>query len=311
MQTITALLPLLIYWLYCKRYFNDIIKWKPVKDKKLYKEVFGFSGWVAYGAVASVARTQGAALLINSFFNTVMNAALGLANTVNAYVMMFANSLTQPMQPQITKSFAAGNLTRTDELLVMSTKFSFALMLLVGTPFFVGGEWILHLWLGNVPSYATSFTILLIIDNLVQSFNSGLSPVIFADGRIALYQILINTLRIMAIIVAYFILKMGYEPQYLFYCYIVFSVIIVFATQFCMHRTLHYDMRRVYKESYKPSLIVLVLLLPVLCMPTIIHPCINIVLSVFYLLILEYFIGLNKKERASISLFIVKRFTKS
>lgn len=301
--TITTLMPVLIYWLYCRKVFPDIVKWKPVHDRKMYNEVFSFSGWVAYGAFASVARQQGSALLINAFFNTVMNAALGLANTVNSYVTMFAQSLTQPMQPQISKSYASGNYERTDELLIMSTKFSFMLMLLVGTPFFVSGEWILQLWLGYVPPYASLFTTLLIIDNLALSFNYGLSPVIFANGRIALYQILINTLRLLAIVAAYFVLKAGFEPQSLFYCYIAFSVLVIFATQYCMKKTLNYNMRRVYRESYIPNIIILLLLIPALLIPDSIHPLVRIIIVVIYLLALDYFVGLSKHEKSSLLSF--------
>ena len=304
LNTTTAIIPLFVYWFYCKSKFPDIVKWKPVRDKKIYKEVFGFSGWVAYGAVATVARQQGAALIINTFFNTVMNAALGIANTVNSYVSMFAQSLTQPMQPQITKSFAAGNRARTDELLVMSTKYSFMLMLLVGSPFFIGGDWILQLWLGEVPPYAPTFVTLLIIDNLVVSFNSGLSPVIFADGRIALYQILINTLRLLSIVAAYIVLKMGMQPASLFYCYIAFSVIIVVATQYCMHKTLHYNMSKVYRESYLPSILSLILFLPILAIPIIAHPVVNILLSMLYLIVIDYLVVLNAKEKGYIVHFL-------
>lgn len=309
LNTITAVIPLFVYWSYCKRQFPDIVKWKPVRDKNIYKDIFGFTGWVAYGAVTTVARQQGAALIINTFFNTIMNAALGIANTVNTYVSMFAQSLTQPMQPQITKSFAAGNHARTDELLVMSTKYSFMLMLLVGTPFFIGGDWILQLWLGEVPPYAPSFVTLMIIDNLVVSFNSGLSPVIFADGRIALYQILINTLRLLSLVAAFIVLKMGMSPTSLFYCYIVFSVIIVLATQYCMHKTLNYDMSKVYKESYMPSIVSLVMFLPFLFLPEILHPSVNIILTLIYLLFLDYFIVLNKKERNYITKFFKRNNT--
>jgi O-antigen/teichoic acid export membrane protein len=304
LNAMTTMIPLFVYFVYCKKKFPDIVKWKPVRDKKIYKEVFGFSGWVAYGAIATVGRQQGAALIINLFFNTIMNTALGIANTINTYVTMFAHSLTQPMQPQITKSYAAGNHTRTDELLIMSTKFSFMLMLLVGAPFFVGGEWLLHLWLGEVPPFASTFATLLIIDNLVMCFNSGLSPVIFADGRIALYQILINTLRLLSIVAAYIVLKIGMPPTALFYCYIAFSVIVVLATQFCMHKTLKYDMRNVYKESYLPSILTIMLFLPILLLPEIYHPLVNIIMTISYLLLLDYFIVLNKKERGYIVNFI-------
>lgn len=310
-QAFTAVLPVAVFWLYCRKIFPDIVQWQFVREKKLYKEMFGFSGWVAYGGVAFFARNQGSALLINVFFNTAMNAALGLADTVNRYVMLFSESLTKPIQSQITKSYAAGNYSRIDELLVMSTKFSFMLMLLVSTPFFVEGEWILHLWLGEVPPYAVTFTILLIIDNLVLSFNSGLSPVIFADGRIALYQLLINTLRLLAVVAAFFALKAGFGPQALFVCYISFSVLVVFATQFCMHKTLNYDMRRVYRDSYLPSVITIIFLIPSFFLPELYHPLIKLFIIELYLVILELFIGLSKRERVKLFGIVLNQIKRS
>jgi O-antigen/teichoic acid export membrane protein len=102
-----------LFYLYCKRKWSLIVVFRFIKDKKPYKEVFSFSGWVAYGAVATVVKAQGAAVVINLFFNTIMNTALGLANTVNSYILQFAQNVTQPIAPQITKSYAAGDRDRT------------------------------------------------------------------------------------------------------------------------------------------------------------------------------------------------------
>ena len=306
-QSLTIALPTILYYIYCKIEFPKIVKFKIVKDSKSYKDIFKFSGWVAYGAVASVVRNQAAALLVNHFFSTIVNAALGIANSLNTYVMMFANNLTQPMQPQITKSYAAGNYERTDELLIMSTKFSFLLMLFIGAPFFVGAEWIMGLWLGDVPAYAVSFTILLIIDNLITSFNSGLSLVLFADGRIAIYQIIVNTLRLIAVVVAFFVLKSGATPNSLFYTYIIFSLLIVIATQWCLHYTLKYDNKKLIRKSYIPSLTVLIVFIPILFLPESIHVLVRIAISMLYLSLVEIFIGLNIKERQYIFQFIFSK----
>ena len=170
-------------------------------------------------------------------------------------------------------------------------------MLLVSVPLVIETEWILNLWLGEVPPYAVSFTILLIIDNLVTSFNSGLSLVIFADGRIAMYQLVINSLRLLSLVAAYFALKFFVIPQVLFYVYIVFSVLIVFSTQWCLHKTLNYDITRLIKKSYIPSLKVLVLVLPLIFLNISIHPLLRIVVILTILLIIEYFVGLSKIER--------------
>lgn len=306
LQASTMALPALIYVLYCKRAFPDIVRIRMVKDKESYKVVFKFSGWVSIGAFASVIRNQAAAVLVNTFFDTIMNTALGIANSLNHYVTLFSNNLTQPIQPQITKNYAAGNHERTDKLLVMSTKFSFLLMLLIGSPFFVSADWIIQLWLGQVPPYTVSFTILLIIDNIVMSFNSGLSLLLFADGRIALYQITINILRLLAVFVGYFVLKAGMEPQFLFLTYIFFSLLIVISTQFCLKRTLNYNNKTLIKNSYIPSLIVLILFIPILQIPSTAHPIVRIIIAVSYLLLLEFFIGLSKNEKQ----FVYKKISK-
>lgn len=307
MAVMTAF-PTIVYWLYCNVYFRELVKWSFVKDARAYKEVLGFSSWIAYGAVATVAKNQGAALLVNTFFNTIMNTALGIANSLNAYVVLFANNLTQPMQPQITKCYVEGNINRTNDLLIMSTKFSFMLMLLIGCPFFVGGQWLLELWLGEVPAYAVAFTILLIVDNIIQSFNSGISTILFASGKIALYQVLINTLRLLSIIVAYVVLKSGAEPHALFYTYIVFSVIGVIASQWCLKRSLNYDMNVLVRRSYIPSLCILFLFVPITLIPIdSINVIARIIISLIYLLALDFFIGLSSREKQFICAKLKKR----
>ena len=307
MAVMTAF-PTFVYWLYCNIHYRELVKWKFVKDKNAYKEVLGFSGWISYGAIATVAKNQGAALLVNTFFDTIMNTALGIANSLNAYVVLFANNLTQPMQPQITKCYVEGNIKRTNDLLIMSTKYSFMLMLLIGCPFFVGGELLLRLWLGEVPAYALSFTILLIVDNIIQSFNSGISTILFASGKIALYQVLINTLRLLSIVIAYILLKNGAEPQALFYTYMAFSVIGVIASQWCLKKALNYDVNVLIIRSYIPSLSILLLFIPVTLIPVgSINVILRIIISILYLLVLDFFIGLSSKEKQFIYAKLKKR----
>ena len=151
--------PTVLFFFYCNKHYHDMVHLRFVREKRMYKNVFNFSAWVGVGAVASVAKGQGAALIVNAFFNTVMNTAMGVAASINTYVDMFARSVTQPMSPQITKSYASGNTKRTDELLIMSTKYSFLLTFLVGSLLLVTPEWLLSLWLGTVPPYASIFLV--------------------------------------------------------------------------------------------------------------------------------------------------------
>lgn len=299
MAVLTAI-PTIVYMVYCTRHYGDMVRLKLVRDKNKYKQVFKFSAWVSLGAVASVGRNQGAALVVNAFFNTVMNTALGVASSINSYVSLFAQNVKQPMAPQITKSYANGDKKRTDELLIMSTKYTFLLTLLVGSVFLVAPEWLLGLWLGEVPPFASVFLVLFIVDNLVQSMNSGVGVLILATGRIGLYQVLISLLNILSVVFGYIVLRQG-EPAYvLLVVYIIVSIVTFFAIQFVLHSQLHYDNSLLWKRSYIPSIIVAVLFVPVFFLPDDILPIVKVLLSFTYLCALELFVGLTSRERTKL-----------
>lgn len=303
MALLTAV-PTVVYILYCNNKYHDLVKLHLVSDKHLYKQVFKFSSWVSVGAIASVGKTQGAALVVNTFFNTAMNAAMGVASSVNSYVTLFAYTVTQPMAPQITKNYASGNLARCDELLIMSTKYSFMLVFLLGSLFLVAPEWLLGLWLGDVPQYASVFLILFVIDNLVQAVNSGVSNYIFASGRIGMFQIAVSTLNLSSVVVGYLVLKRGEPAYYLMIAYIVVSVIKFFIIQIVLHITLNYNNWNLWKYSYLPSIMTFVFFLPVFFIPSYVHPALRLGTSFLYLCVLDYYVCLSKDERKRLVSFV-------
>ena len=311
MGTLTAI-PTIVYILYCTKHYPDIVHLRFVRDRQMYKKVFGFSAWVTVGAIAQIGRNQGASLIVNSFFNTVMNTARGVGSSINTYVSHFAQNIRQPMAPQITKSYANGNTKRTDELLIMSTKYTFLLTLLCGSIFLAAPDWILTVWLGKVPPFASIFLVLFIVDNLAQSLNAGVGILIFASGKIGLYQILNSILNILAVVLGYFVLSLGYPAYYLLVAYILVSIINFFTIQFVLSKVIKYDNSILWKYSFLPSIIVVLLFVPILFVPVLIHPLLHIILVFSYLLSIEYFIGLSKSERVKIKSiaieFVKKKF---
>lgn len=294
---IFTVFPVLLYIVYCSGHFYKIIKFKIVKEKKMYKEMFIFSLWVSIGAIAMIGKNQGAAMIVNAFFNTVMNTAMGVANSISSYIVMFSHNVTQPMSPQITKSYAANDTKRTDELLLMSTKYAFFLMLLASSPFLLQPEWILNIWLGQVPPYATTFLVLMIVDNLVLSLNVGISNVIFASGKIRLYQIITSALNILSVVLGFIPLYAGLPAYSLYIVYIFMSILRVIAIQIILKVTLKYENSIILRNSYLPSLLVVVSFLPMLLIKDIMHPVLLIILAMVYLTSMIFFIGLKRNER--------------
>ena len=296
-QAVFTAYPTIVFWLYCKKHYRNFCHWQFCKDKSLYKEMAGFSGWVSYGAIATIGKTQGAQLLVNAFFNTAMNAALGIANTINALITTFSSNVTQPMAPQMTKSYAAGDMQRCNNLLVMSTKFSFLVILVISSPFFSEIDWILNLWLGEAPPYVALFTKLMIIDALVGTFNAGISNIVFANGKIAFYQLTVNTSKLLAIYLAYLVLKAGASPISIFSIYILLSVVNVVFIQIALHRVGGFSFWILAKKSYIPSIIVAALYTMILYIEMPLHPISHMIVVLLYLLMLIWFVGFSKNER--------------
>lgn len=301
--------PTIAFILYCYKHYPKIVKVIFVKEKEKYKEVFSFSAWTAFGAIATIARQQGAALIINAFFSTIMNTALGIANTVSQLITQFSQNISKPIAPQITKSYAVRNIERCSTLMVMTSKYGFLLMLCVSAAFLVEPEWILSVWLGEVPEYTITFLMLIIVDSLIMSMNMGIAEVINANGNIKLFQISINSFRLLSIVVAFFVLRAGYEPYSLFIVYIVFNIIIFFVRQYILKKTVGFNNKILIKESYVPCLLVFVLFTPWVFIEFPCLPIITLVIMYIYLSVSIFFIGLKKNERQKV-LSLIKKLSK-
>lgn len=100
-----------------------------VFDKPVLKEMTGFAGWNFLGNGAYMLNTQGVNILMNLYFGVAVNAARGIATQVDAALKQFVNNFTTAVNPQITKSYAQGDLDYMHKLVCRSAKFSAFLML--------------------------------------------------------------------------------------------------------------------------------------------------------------------------------------
>lgn len=219
----------LIYWIYCKRKFEEC-KYSFCLDKMLLKKMFSFIGWAFWGNAAVVVKDQGMTLLINVFFGTLVNAAQGVANQVNAIVSRFVANFMTAVEPQITKQYAAGEYESMNKLIIRSTKFSAFLMLILIVPIIVNINDLLGLWLVEVPLHTNSFVSLILFYSFVDCFTTGLVTGILANGKIKMYEIALTIIYVANIACAYVMLKFGMSPEAL-YGSLIFFKMIVFVVQ--------------------------------------------------------------------------------
>ena len=182
---------LIAYQIYCKRNFEET-KFYFVKEWNLFKELISFSGWNMLSEMAWSFTGPGVSLILNAFYGPIVNAAKGVADQVNGAVARFAMNFQTAVNPQLIKQYAAGDIEGMTVLLFRGTRFSFFLLFVLSLPLILEMDYVLHLWLANVPEYATEFCQLTLINSIFVFSNNLLPKIAWAYGKIRNYQIIIS-----------------------------------------------------------------------------------------------------------------------
>ncbi len=184
-----ALLLNTFYGLYCHSNFEEARYSPRGFDKGLMKELTVFSGWNLMNNGAYVFATQGVNMLINVFFGVVFNASRSIAMQVNHAVQAFVNNFSIAFSPQITKSYAAGDMSYAVHLANRGTKFTWLMMYIFLVPVFMEAEMLLKLWLGEIPDMAPLFLRFAMFESLAVMSGANLFKLIQADGHVKKYTI--------------------------------------------------------------------------------------------------------------------------
>lgn len=200
-----------MYQIYCKRKFEECLyrfEW----DRTLFITMFGFAGWNVIGNFAYVFRNQGSNILLNMFFGPTVNAARAVAYQLDAAVEQFVNNFQTAMNPQIIKSYASKDYDYSMKLIYSGSKYTYFLMLLLSLPIILQAEFILSLWLKEVPQYTVLFVQIVLINGLIDSVSKSLKTIVKASGKVSVYMAIQGGFYLFALPVIYLFLKWGYSP---------------------------------------------------------------------------------------------------
>ncbi len=263
LTTAVAALVTLIYYIYCKRSIASV-SYVKISDSLLYKQLIGFSGWALFGSFANLARSQGISFLVNIFYGVALNAAIGLANQVNAALSQFVNGFQQAFSPQLTKLEASGEKARQQALIARTAKFSYFILLVVALPVLYNLRYLLGLWLGEYPGYTYEFCIWIAVATLVESLSGPLWVSIFATGDIRSYQIIISLVLLLNLPLAYLCGKMSWPPHYMFICQAAVNLLALAVRLVYLKKKSRFSIAQFAKDVIVPALLVTVALSPVI-----------------------------------------------
>lgn len=293
-----------IYSGYCSRHFPETSsRW--LWDKRKSREIFSYAGWTLNGNLAVMGFTQGLNILLNLFFGPAVNAARGISVQVQSAVNQFCTNFFTAIRPQVTKSYAQGELSYMHRLIVYGSKYGFFLILLVAVPILVNTEYILHLWLGQLPAHTAAFTRLMLIACMNYALSNPTLMGIHATGDLKKFQLIEGTLLLTVVPVAYAFLKWGHvQPETVFVIYLLIETFTQFVRVWIVYPRIQMPRRLYLSRILFPLAKVclplaacayaLYLYLPVQTFPELL---VNVTVCLLVTLLFEYTLGLGGNER--------------
>lgn len=237
------------YGIYCRINFEEC-RFRPVFDKVLIKEMFSFAGWNFIGVTSGVLREHGGNILVNLFSGPAVNAARGVAVQLNGAVQGFVTNFMTAVNPQITKSYASGEKEYMFSLVRRSSRMSFYLLLLIALPVIFNAEYILGLWLKDVPAHSALFVQLFLVFALSESMSNPMITAMLATGNIRNYQIVVGGIQLLNLPVSYVCLKLGAIPEVTVIVAIVLSQICLWARLLMLSKATGFPVLPFVEEVY-------------------------------------------------------------
>lgn len=249
----------ILFFVYSKNNFNEI-KLCMRFERSQFKEMLSFSGWNLFGSFSGVMREQGINMLLNLFYGPIVNAARGIAYQVNGAMMGFVANVNTASRPQLTQSYASGDVTRSIHIMYSMSKIGLIVLVLLAIPIIYEVDFILKIWLDTeVPQHTDNFVQLVIINAAFLCLNPPVSFMVHATGKMQKYQVVTSLISLLLLPLSYFILIQGAEPEHVFILIILFTIIVQVACVYLLKKIVYFSTKDYIKKVICPILLLLFL----------------------------------------------------
>ena len=308
-----SLISFLLYTYACYKQYKPVVSLKFYKGLSLYKEILVFNNYTALGAFAYIGRSQGATMLINYFFGTIVNGAFAIAYQIENYVILLVNNLSTASEPQITQSYSSGDIKRTFNLAEKISKYSIIIMLIIIFPLNIELEFLLSLWLGQIPDNSLIFCRWILASLFVRSLAAGIPPIIQATGKVKWFQIIGSTLLIIGIPISFILLYYDFPAESVIITFLLLDFGNKISNFWLLNRMIRFDLKHFIRSVYIPIAYIsialsifafIIHLIPYTHWGT--HILVGCI-SLLYVIVISYAIGLTKSEKDTIQQKISKK----
>ena len=312
LMALVALIIQSVYAIYCYKNFEECKKISLLFDKALVKDMTGFAGWTFFTNGAMLFNTQGVNILINNFFGVAVNAARGIAGQMESAIIRFSTDFTTAINPQITKSYAIGDLFGMYKLVCRGARFSFFLFLCLALPLLFETPIVLRLWLTTVPEHTIWMFRLSVCGTMITLLGNTGYTACMATGNIKKYALVITSIGCLVFPFTWIVYVLGAPVETTYVVYIFIYIILNFVRLRIMKGLTGMPPLMFIKDVFLRIIIVTpcCLVLPSIVVSmmdeSILRLLITILVSEISSLFAIYFLGLEKSERFYIYQIIEK-----
>ncbi len=299
---VTSLLVTVLYYLFCKKKYR-YIRFKFIWDKNEIKEISSYSGWHLIGAISVLVRNQGVNILLNTFFNPAINAARAISFQVLTATDSLNSNFFTAVKPQIYKSYSSNDMMGMHKLIKHSSVICFFLISVLAIPLVTNTDFVLNIWLKNVPEHTVLFTQLVLINAIIESINGPSIAAALATGTIRKFEIITGFLMLLNLPISWVLLKMGFEPEITMVVSIVIAIVTVIIRAYIIEDLIKYRAKDYFIKVVLPIVIIsiIVLFTTYYLSGTMLEGWVRLLITILYstvlLVILTFFMCFSKSER--------------
>lgn len=306
----------LCYRIYCKIKY-EVCKFCFYWERELFRKVFSFTGWNMFGSAVGTFKIQMVNVILNQHFDQTIVTSRGIASSVNMAVSSFSQSFGTAMRPVIIKEYASEHYEKVNTIVSSAAKVTFLLMYIFILPLGFEMGFVLSLWLGTVPEGSVWFTILTLIDALVDSMSYPLMTAAQATGRIRLYQAVVGSIHLMNFPLVWIAVLSG-APAYAVFVIAILLTVLAFAARLSiLPRLMTFHVKLFLKKTVLPLLTTVAITvwpsyLVTICMrQSFARVIITTLVSLACTGLVSWVLVANKEERSFVIHFIRERIVRN
>jgi hypothetical protein len=307
----------LLYQFYCHRKFVEAsyhfsIDWTTIK------QIGKFTGVSTASGGLQVLASQGLVFIINLTFGVTINAVYTIALQLKNAILSFSLNILKAISPQITKTYANGEMEIHKKLVYSGSKLEVYFIYFIMIPFLFRTEYILRVWLGEVPEHLVIFAQCLVFVSLMYAAFEPIRIAVFATNNISKFMLIPDTINILTLPLCFLVGKYSQNPTFFIQTVLFCETLIFFVRIYYAINVSFITIKTMLKDILFPCLKVAILsILICFFISSVINDqdfislLIILTINSIFLCLIIYFVGLSRNEKIQIYNIAIKIWKKN